>query len=221
MGVGRAMGRILFGRILPKGIAYPVLAGPLGGMRFILGGGRTGRGASVYFNLVEPAQTIKFVATLRPGQVFFDVGANVGYYSLIASRVLGAAGRIIAFEPVPENLEHLTHHRRMNRASNIEILAAACSDLTGVLAFERGENDSLGRLNNSGLESGGERFWVPSLRLDDFVDRTGLLPHVMKIDVEGAEARVIAGAERMLRRAAHHIPLDARGRSKNGEPLRP
>jgi len=77
----RASARFVFGKLLPRW-AYPVIRGPLKGAKFILGTlSGEGGGATVYFNMSEPEQTSAFVGALKPGQVLFDIGANVGYYT--------------------------------------------------------------------------------------------------------------------------------------------
>src|SRR5690606_21751529 len=147
--------RFIFGRLLPRGWALPILQGPLRGMRFVLGAGAGGGGgASVYFNLVEPDQTRRIADSLRPGPVFFDVGANVGYYSLLASRKVGREGRVIAFEPLLDNVSHLYRHVRLNRLQNVEVLPVACSNRVGMTSFEQGDNGALGHLSNVGEGNG-------------------------------------------------------------------
>jgi hypothetical protein len=92
--------RVVAGRLLPR-IAYPVLRGPLKGARFVLGSlAGEGGGASVYLNQVERHQTAALVDVLRSGQIFFDIGANVGYYTVLGSRLVGVSGSVLAFEPV-------------------------------------------------------------------------------------------------------------------------
>jgi FkbM family methyltransferase len=146
--------------------------------------------------------------TLRPGDTFFDIGANVGYYSLLASRVVGPSGRVIAFEPLLDNLEYLSRHVRLNQLTNTDVLGVACSDSTGIVTFARGANGALGRIAENG--SGGDML-VPALTLDDFHARTGLVPNVMKIDVEGAELRVLTGAQALLAKSHPKIFLSTHG----------
>lgn len=119
----RRAGRLLFGRVLPR-VAYPVLSGPLKSSRFILGSmAGHGGGASVYFNKLEPEQTDAMLQEMREGQVFFDIGANVGYYSILASKIVGKTGTVVACEPVVRNLTYLQRHVELNKADNVRILA--------------------------------------------------------------------------------------------------
>lgn len=187
-------------------------------MRFILGAAAgEGGGASVYFDLVEPDQTRRIVEALQPRQVFYDVGANVGYYSLIASRAVGDEGRVICFEPLLENVNHLCRHVQLNRLQNVDVLPVACSTGFGMTGFFRGDNDALGHISGvNGVgggdnKSAGDAYWVPTLSLDEFALRTGRWPAIIKIDVEGAELLVLHGAERILERCKPTIFLSTHG----------
>ena len=216
--IARTLGRFVFGKLLPRGLPLPVFRGPLRGMRFILGAAAgEGGGASVYFDLVEPDQTRRIVEALQPGQVFYDVGANVGYYSLIASRVVGDEGRVVCFEPFLENVHHLYRHVQLNRLHNVDVLPVACANGFGMTGFFRGDNDALGHISGvtgvggSDNSSAGDAYWVPTLSLDEFALRTGRWPAIIKIDVEGAELLVLHGAERILERCKPTIFLSTHG----------
>jgi len=199
----RRIGRIVAAKLLPK-IPYPVLKGPIRGTKFVLGSlaGRGG-GVSVYFNLVEEKQTIEFTNQLRSNDTVFDVGANVGYYSVIASKIIGTKGTVIAFEPVVRNLHYLYKHVELNNLRNVMILPFACSDTSSFETFSFGFSSAEGHLiqSNSNIM---QKFdpesvaFVCTITIDDFVDNTGVGPSVIKIDVEGAELSVLKGAERTL-----------------------
>ena len=201
--VFRKTGRLVFGKILPK-MAYPVAVGPLKGARFILGSlSGEGGGASVYFNRMEPEQTAAMVQEIRPGQTFFDIGANVGYYSILASRLVGPAGKIASFEPLVRNLAYLHRHVELNHAGNVRLLPFALSSENTILSFSTGPNSAMGHLE---LNGGGDVL-VPTITLDEIAERLGLIPDVMKMDVEGAEMEVFRGAERVLSEARPTIFL--------------
>jgi len=190
-------------KLLPK-IAYPVLRGPLRGARFILGAlAGEGGGARVYFNRVEPEQTRVFAATVSKGQVVFDIGANVGYYTILASRLVGARGIVVAFEPVARNLSYLYRHIGLNRANNVMIVPVACSDALSLGTFDKGINYALGHLHSDTMNcrlvgSKNRITLVPTVDVDSVVERLGYSPHVVKIDVEGAELLVLHGMRNTL-----------------------
>lgn len=206
----------LCGHVLPR-IPYPVLRGPLRGTRFILGAAAgEGCGASVYMDMVEPGGTRAFLDVLKPGQIVFDIGANVGYYSLVASRQVGAAGRVFAFEPFTRNISYLHRHLVLNAIQNVTVVPMACSDRTGLARFATGSNCATGQLVETGAASSQDAFeYVSTVTIDQIVGEIGLLPNVMKIDVEGAEALVLRGAHNTLQAARPAILL-----SVHSEPLR-
>lgn len=205
--------RLVFGRMLPR-IAYPVLWGPLQGARFILGSlAGEGGGARVYFNKIEPEQTSAFTRTIRTGMVFFDIGANVGYYTILGSRLVGPQGKVFAFEPVMRNLAYLYRHASINKSRNITIIPAACSDTLSLAAFSPGTNHATGHLARD-TESR-DSVPVPAITVDEVVQKLGFSPDVIKIDVEGAELSVLRGAQTTLRRTKPQIFL-----STHSGPLR-
>lgn len=181
-------------RLLPK-LAYPVLTGPLKGMRIQIGSmSGPGRGASVYVNQVEPDQTARFVQAVRPGALVFDIGANVGYYSLLASRLVGVSGRVVAVEPAIRNLSFLHLHRELNGLKNLSILASACSHEQALLGFEQGENFALGRVSDGASKVTTSDF-AATVTIDSLTRQCAAQPAVIKIDVEGAEYDVLRGAK--------------------------
>lgn len=194
----RAVARLVFGKLLPR-LPYPVVRGPLRGCWYILGAtaGEAG-GVSVYLGLQEVEQTRWLQRLLRPGQVFFDVGANVGFYSLLGARLVQAHGRVVALEPLPRNLAFLHRHLQINRLRNVTILPLACADNVTTELFCEGENNALGKLADD--HSGTTAMLVSTTTVDTIVDKMRIEPDVLKIDVEGAELRVLRGAEDLLTR---------------------
>jgi FkbM family methyltransferase len=137
-----------------------------------------------------------FVSHLREGMTVMDVGANWGLYSLLISRAVGPSGKVYAFEPVPEIFARLKEHIALNNATNVIPVPIALSDEKGVAKMSvRGGGSSFFRhLSNEFVE-------VQVERLDDFVEREGIeRVDAIKIDVEGAELKVIRGADKTIRR---------------------
>jgi FkbM family methyltransferase len=124
--------------------------------------------------------------------VFFDVGAHVGFYSLMASRRVGRAGRVVAFEPNPRNIAYLRRHVTLNAAPNIEIVEAAVSSRSGWVGFEAPGDSSMGQVRDDTDP------WVPSVSLDAWSAEHAVFPAVVKIDVEGHELPVLQGATELL-----------------------
>jgi len=137
-----------------------------------------------------------FVSHLREGMTVMDVGANLGLYSLLISRAVGPSGKVYAFEPVPEIFARLKEHIALNNATNVIPVPIALSDEKGTAKmFVKGGGSSLFRHVSD------EFVDVQVERLDDFVEREGIeRVDAIKIDAEGAELKVIRGADKTIRR---------------------
>jgi FkbM family methyltransferase len=132
---------------------------------------------------------------LRPGDVFFDVGAWAGPFSLLAARLVEPGGWVYAFEPDPIARGLLERHVAANRVSNITILPYGVTDEAGPawLASSRlGDSQSWVDRDQGIVE-------IQTVTLAGYCEQHGIHPDVIKIDVEGAEAKVVAGATEVLR----------------------
>jgi FkbM family methyltransferase len=145
---------------------------------------------------------------LKPGDCFFDVGAHIGFYSLIAARLIGGGGQVIAFEPDPHNATILRENVARNGFSNIEVVSAAVWKCDGVLHFQRGGDFCGGKssrrgavIEANGRSDQGETISVSAITLDSYVVHCKP-PSLIKIDVEGAESEVLKGAGRILAKTA-------------------
>jgi FkbM family methyltransferase len=126
--------------------------------------------------------------------VCFDIGANVGFYTLLFWSVTGPEGIVVAFEPLPENFALLGRHVEINGCGNVRIFPYAVADHDGMSRFERGQYNTNGRLSAKG------DLLAQCYRLDTCMAEFNLaMPHVIKIDVEGAEADVLEGAANTIR----------------------
>ena len=150
-----------------------------------------------------------FIRTLKPGDVFYDAGANYGFFSMLASEFVGARGEIHAFEPLPEVHDWL---RRNTPWPIAHIVNAALWDRSGTATLYRHRlSDALNTLEQEVTElddsQGKGSLEVPCLTLDDYV-RNSTPPTVIKIDVEGGERRLIAGAGDTLRNARPVVAME-------------
>lgn len=166
-----------------------VLAGPLRGRRF--DGGLAQR-LGIYELEVQRALLLH----LRPGDVCFDVGAHRGYLTLLAARRVGPGGYVFAFDPVPDNAARVRQALITNGVVNALVEPAAVSDAVGYaeLYFQSGGANTIASLIPGG---GPDRLRVPVTTLDAFAAEHRP-PDLVKVDVEGAEERVLAGAGRLL-----------------------
>jgi FkbM family methyltransferase len=188
-----AAARSLINR-LPAGIALPILRGPLRGKRWVV----RSSFQSCWFGIYEYENQLRFVASLKPGAVVYDVGANVGFYTLLAAVIAGPGGRVYSFEPLPRNLAILRRHVQLNHLENVEIFDGAVSDSAGTAHFSTQNIPEMGFISSTGdLE-------VRTFALDELLAAGRLRPpDVIKIDVEGAERDVFEGARKLL---AEHRP---------------
>jgi FkbM family methyltransferase len=182
-------------RLIPRGMRMPILQGPLRGKWWIVGSGNHGYWLGSY----ELEKRARFVRTVARGSVVFDLGANVGYYTLLVSVLAGPEGRVFAVEPLPRNLRFLREHVRLNRAANVTVLDAAVSDRSGTAWFEESDSMSRGHIDSRGTIA------VRTVALDDLVESGELpRPDLLKIDIEGAEYLALQGFRRTLL-AAHPV----------------
>lgn len=161
-------------------------------MKWIVGSATHGCWLGSY----EYRKRICFERAVTRGSVVFDVGANVGFYTLLASVLVGEEGRVFAFEPVPRNLLYLGEHLRLNGLGNVTVLEAAVLDRAGTARFDDSLGASTGRVSSRGnLE-------VLAVSLDELIAARRIpFPDFIKIDVEGAELQVLCGARSLLREA--------------------
>ncbi len=143
------------------------------------------------------------LSNLRPGSVFYDVGAHIGVFSLIAARNLGSHGSVLVFEPDPSNVRRIKEHASRNHLDAIRIIPKAVCSSVGRLRFQRASVQSSmnrGVLADDDSAIGESTIEVETTTLDA-VGQDYVLPSLIKIDVEGFEAAVLRGSEGIFRSA--------------------
>jgi FkbM family methyltransferase len=189
---GDLMRRVL--GLIPHGTVVPVLQGTLRGQKWVVGSSVHGCWLGSY----ERDKQAALSTALRSGDVVYDVGANVGFYTLFAARRVGGGGRVYAFEPLPRNLTFLRRHIALNGHSNVDVMPLALSDEDGFATFDEGANECQGRL----ATHGGLR--VATASLDRLISARNLRPPTLiKMDIEGGEVLALEGARETL---ARHKP---------------
>ena len=144
----------------------------------------------------ESHLTAVFERYCTPGMTVVDVGANLGYYSLLASKLVGESGRVIALEPNSENCRLLLSSLRLHGTGNVQLVPVAADTATGWAYYSTHVGSNGGLIDDRDLLAH-PGVVVPTFRLDDIVDGpVGFL----KMDVEGAEGRVVKGATRLIER---------------------
>jgi FkbM family methyltransferase len=152
----------------------------------------------------EPDMAAHLRRSLRPGMTFVDVGAHVGYFSVMASGLVGPGGRVVAVEPEPGNAVLLRANLWRNGCINAVVLEVAAHDRSGHLPMAR---NSVNR-GGSNLLGGGDLL-VPCARLDDLLDALGPpAADVVKVDAEGTDHLVLRGMERTLARPGASVVVE-------------
>ena len=138
---------------------------------------------------------------LKPGDCFYDVGAHIGFFSLIAARIVGSSGCVAAFEPDSGNAGVFRANCERNRMPQITLTQAAVWRTSGQILFERADRASSGMEGRvtEGESSVHEVVRVTGISLDDYVfEQGGKPPNLLKIDAEGGESAVLLGAQAVL-----------------------
>ncbi|MDQ6703603.1 MAG: FkbM family methyltransferase [Pseudomonadota bacterium] len=164
----------------------------VGGTRLLVEHGMTGATGNVYYGLHEFSTMAFVVHFLRDGDLFADIGANIGSYSILASGI--ARARSFAYEPAPAAIRHLEDNIYLNRlGALVTIRATALGPAPGVVRF----TTNLDAVNHVALDSDpvSFSFECPVVRLDDDVEET---PSLIKLAVHGFDADVLSGAPLIL-----------------------
>jgi FkbM family methyltransferase len=162
-------------------------------------------GALIHLQYVAPALAPILEAALHPGATFYDIGANIGLYSLWASRIVGPEGDVRSFEPVPATAALLQHFASINGLHNITVIpcAVGAERREAWLHFDVGESAQ----SHIAVTSSSTSLHVSMVRLDDYLDDAPP-PTLVKIDVEGYELQVLEGSQSVLKRHRPVIVLE-------------
>lgn len=150
----------------------------------------------------DPVNTAFVRTKLKSGDTFVDVGSHVGYFTVLASKIVGDTGKVYAFEPCSRNFEVLLKNIEANKLSNVVAVNKAVSNVNGTADFynydprhwalsslcpERNKPVQASSLTVMGSNK------VETIRLDDYFNSQKIMPAMIKIDVEGAEPEVLEG----------------------------
>ena len=195
--------RPIFNRALPRRpIAVTVMSGAGAGIKLVIDPQRE---KFYWTGSYEPAVQQVIERMLHPGAVFWDVGAHVGFYSLIGARLVGPTGFVHAFEPFEPNLLRLRASAALNRVQNVAVHDIAVSDEVGDVLLYEGELSVMATLVRK--KSSGPAARVKCTTLDALAARLGV-PFLIKIDVEGAEDRVLAGGGALLAQGKVNLVME-------------
>lgn len=150
-------------------------------------------------------EAVKFIKKLtRPGMTVLDIGANIGYYSVILGKSVGENGKVYAFEPEPTNFQFLERNIGANSLSHVKAYRLALANKPGILSFYLHESNK-GKHSLIDYQKNTECIKVEATTVDSFITKHGIRKiDLIKIDVEGAEPMVFEGMKETL---AKHRPI--------------
>jgi len=156
----------------------------------------------------EVAETNFVTRFLRDGMTILDIGAHHGFYTLLASKLVGPTGKVVSFEPSPRECVRLERHIRLNNCANVRIeqIALGASPGKAELFLVEGTEDYCNSLRPPAVNAETRKVPVKVTTLDEFLPATGLTGvDFIKLDVEGAELDVLKGASNLLRRSLRPV----------------
>jgi len=210
--LARLLRRVL-NRAAPSGLSeVTVAAGALAGARLFLD---LHSEKDYWLGTYEPELQAAVADLILPGMVVYDVGANIGYISLVLARAVGAQGKVFAFEALPANQERLRANQERNPEARLELIPKAVMGASGTAEFLVHASGGMGKAVGSAGRQG-ERYQqtitVPAVSLDDFAFQEGNpLPQAVKMDIEGGEVLALLGMRRILQEARPLVLLELHG----------
>lgn len=157
---------------------------------------------SRWLGTYEPELQAALCEFLKPEMTVYDVGANIGYVTMMLAHHTRATGRVFAFEALPENVERIQKNMALNHLSNVTVVSGAVLDKAGSIAFYVHESVGMGKAAGSAGrrdEHYKAEITVPGLSLDEFVYGQGNpAPDAVKMDIEGGEVLALPGMKRIL-----------------------
>ena len=156
----------------------------------------------------EQATTDLFKSIIRKGDTFLDLGANIGYFTLLAANLVGKEGRVFSFEPEPKNYNYLKRNMALNGYNQVQAFQKAVADKNGktslfICDYDTGHHtinkyDGI-RAYSRGRGGKKHSIEIETVTLDSFLEGKVDRVNVIKMDVEGAEALALTGMDKILR----------------------
>lgn len=189
-------------KLIPSSLKVVFLFGPLRGFKWITGASNHGYWLGVY----EGKMKRYLLPSLKPGDAMLDLGAHVGYYSLIGARKVQATGKVYAFEPLPRNIGYLKDHLKLNDVENVVLYEGAIGHFDGY--FNLTDNSPVGaKLSENG------RLKVRVYSLKNLLQSKAIpIPQVIKMDIEGAEYELLNDLKDVLKDQDIKIFLSTHGK---------
>ena len=145
---------------------------------------------------------------LEPGDIFYDIDANSGFFSLLSSKCVGDKGHVFVFEPLPDNIDTIKSQLKLNQVTNTTLIEAAVSDSEGKIKFCESSHASTARIKRP--DDNGTAVTVKTLTIDKFI-KTERPPDLIKMDIEGAELKAFKGAKQLSNQNPPKLPIELHG----------
>lgn len=182
----------------PSGRAYHLLEN-VNGFRMLVDACDRGIAQELrLFGVHEPLATALMASLVRPGDCVLDIGANIGYYTLLLSRLVGSSGAVLAVEPHPDNFRLLCQNLRLNRVDNVWVAQLALADTEGNAHLEVSAASNWHSLMQDKSRPGAKVISVPTSTVDRLRELWGRPIHLLRMDTEGYEAHILQGAKRTI-----------------------
>ena len=166
-------------------------------------------GIILYPNEIHLQRFLK--KNLDVGDTAFDIGSNIGYTSILASKMVGASGHVYSFEPINKNYLILKKNINLNNCKNISIVKKAISNKNGEAEFiitDNGENLAMSSMVWGKQSYNTTKELVKTINIDDDPKLKNISPKTIKIDVEGAEGLVVEGMQKLISRCRPYIYIE-------------
>jgi FkbM family methyltransferase len=198
----------------PEGLnETTIAAGNLAGTRMLLD---LKAEKDYWLGTYEPQLQATIQELVLPGQIVYDIGANIGFMTLLFAQCVESTGHVYAFEALPANLQRLRDNIALNSVDDrVTIISAAVNDRSNSTKFYIGPSPGTGKLVKSAGRSTityRESIEVEGISIDDFIYQSGNpAPDILKIDIEGGEVLALPGMSRMLHEKRPVVMIELHG----------
>ena len=201
----RPLKPLLSRTLWPQGAIRTIVFGPCKGLRYRI---FPDMGLSPLHGGWEKSAQALILKHVKRGHIVYDLGANYGIHALLFAKLVQDSGHVYAFEPQPNILDELEANVALNNFTNVTCLPFAVSDQEGFSDFSGGHHVGAGHLSAVG-DARGDHSRVPCTTLDHFVfEAKHKPPDLIKVDIEGAEAKALTGATTVLKRCRPLVLID-------------
>ncbi len=177
-----------------------IKAGPLQGYRISLLSG-----SGFISGNYEPEKTDVILNNVKTSDIVLDVGAHIGYFTMLMAKLVGGSGHIYSFEPRPLNYKMLENNIKTNKLTNVTIKTLAIGNKTGKVNFDATTGTGTGHISKDG------NITVEITTVDKFCKDENITPSFIKIDIEGGEVEALKGAEQTIENYKPKILLATHG----------